>query len=77
MDLANTVISNNPRKILGIENNSIEEGNTANLTIFDPEIKWEFEKKDIISKSKNTPFVGEKLKGKALALVNKNKFLEL
>ena len=70
-------ISNNPRKILGIKNNSIEEGNTANLTIFDPEIKWEFEKKDIISKSKNTPFVGEKLKGKALALVNNNKFLEL
>ena len=70
-------ISNNPRKILGIENNIIEEGNIANLTIFDPEIKWEFEKKDIISKSKNTPFVGEKLKGKALALVNNNKFLEL
>ena len=70
-------ISNNPRKILGIENNTIEEGNTANLTIFDPEIKWEFKKKDIISKSKNTPFVGEKLKGKALALVNNNKFLEL
>ena len=70
-------ISNNPRKILGIENNTIEEGNTANLTIFDPEIKWEFKKEDIISKSKNTPFVGEKLKGKALALVNNNKFLEL
>jgi dihydroorotase len=70
-------ISNNPRKILGIKNTSIEEGNIANLTIFNPETKWVFEKKDIISKSKNTPFVGEKLKGKALALVNNNKFVEL
>jgi len=70
-------ISNNPRKILGIKNTSIEEGNIANLTIFNPEIKWIFEKKDIVSKSKNTPFLGEKLKGKALALVNNNKFVEL
>jgi dihydroorotase len=70
-------ISNNPRKILGIKNTSIEEGNIANLTIFNPETKWIFDKKDIVSKSKNTPFVGEKLKGKALALVNNNKFVEL
>ena len=70
-------ISNNPRKILGLKNNSIEEGNYANLTLFNPSNKWEFKESDIVSKSKNSPFVGEELKGKALAIYNNNKFKEL
>ena len=70
-------ISNNPRKILGLKNNSIEEGNYANLTLFNPSNKWEFKESDIVSKSKNSPFVGEELQGKALAIYNNNKFKEL
>ena len=70
-------ISNNPRKILGLKNNSIEEGNYANLTLFNPSNKWEFKESDIVSKSKNSPFVGEELKGKALAIYNNNRFKEL
>tara|TARA_B100001057_G_scaffold374416_1_gene379036 strand:+ start:191 stop:1459 length:1269 start_codon:yes stop_codon:yes gene_type:complete len=70
-------ISNNPRKILGLNNNSIEEGNKANVTIFNTEIEWTISEDEIISKSKNSPFVGEKLKGKALAIYNNNKFKEL
>ena len=54
-----------------IDNNYIiEEGKKANMTLFDPEIDWVFNEKDIKSKSKNTPFIGEKLKGKALAVIN-------
>ena len=63
-------ISINPRKILNIEEVIIEEGKKANITLFDPEIDWVFNEKDIKSKSKNTPFIGEKLKGKALAVIN-------
>jgi dihydroorotase len=37
-------------------------------------MEWEFTKKDIKSKSNNTPFIGEKLKGKALAIFNNGKF---
>ena len=70
-------ISNNPRKILGLKNNSIEEGNYANLTLFNPSNKWEFKESDIVSKSKNSPFVGEELQGKALAIYNNNRFKEL
>ena len=70
-------ISNNPRKILGLKNNSIEEGNYANLTLFNPSNKWEFKESDIVSKSKNSPFVGEELHGKALAIYNNNRFKEL
>ena len=34
-------IANNPRVILGLKNN-IEEGNEADLTLFDPKMKWTF-----------------------------------
>ncbi len=63
-------ISINPRKILNIEEVIIEEGREANMTLFDPDVEWLFNEEDIKSKSKNTPFVGEKLKGKALAVIN-------
>ena len=61
-------ISTNPRKIALKEVLKIEEGELANITLFNPELEWEVRKKDIKSKSKNTPFIGEKLKGKALNL---------
>jgi len=70
-------IAINPRELLQLESKNIEEGNTANLTLFNPDLEWEFQKKDIESKSINTPFLGERLKGKALAIYNNEKFLEL
>lgn len=67
-------ISVRPREIMKIEIPSIREGEQANLTAFDPEIEWTFTEKDIRSRSKNNPFLGKKLKGKALAVFNKNKY---
>ncbi|MCU0325632.1 MAG: dihydroorotase [Spirosomaceae bacterium] len=62
----------NPRKLLRMTQVEIAEGSKANLTVFEPDLKWEFTEKDIRSKSKNTPFVGKKLKGKVVAVLNKN-----
>ena len=67
-------IAINPRKILGINEATLTEGNKANITLFNPDLEWEFKKQDIKSKSNNTPFLGEKLKGKALAIFNNGKF---
>ncbi|MAW21009.1 MAG: dihydroorotase [Flavobacteriales bacterium] len=69
-------ISINPRKILQLPEVSISEGTSANITLFNPEIEWEFSKNDIKSKSVNTPFIGEKLTGKALAIFNNGQFKE-
>ncbi len=55
--------SYNPAKILGIDRGSIEVGKVADITIFDPNKEFIYEEKDIVSKSKNTPFIGKKLKG--------------
>ncbi len=69
-------ISINPRKILKMQEIVIKEGECANITLFNPSFEWEFTPKDIRSKSSNTPFIGEKLIGKALAIYNNKKFKE-
>ncbi len=66
-------LSHQPRKILGLETIEIKEGATANLTLFDPDLEWTLEKKAILSKSFNSPFIGMKLIGKALGVINNNK----
>jgi len=63
-------LSTEPKTVLGFESSKIEEGALADLTLFDPELKWKFEKEHIASKSKNTPFIGTEFIGKALAIVN-------
>ncbi len=69
-------IAVNPRKVLRIPEIKIEEGFPANITLFNPEMEWEFTEDYIKSKSVNTPFIGENLKGKALAIFNNGKFME-
>lgn len=58
-----------PREILGIELPKIQEGEKANLTLFNPDQKWKFSKEDIKSKSKNTPFIGTEFVGKVVKVV--------
>ncbi len=65
-------LTTNPRSILKLEQPKIAEGEQANITLFDPEAEWIFEKKNIQSKSANTPFIGTKFKGKVIGIINKN-----
>ena len=55
-----------PAKILKIDNKtgSIEVGKVADITVFDPNEEYIYTKEMIVSKSKNSPFIGKKLKGK-------------
>jgi dihydroorotase len=69
-------IAINPRKVLQMPAVSISVGNKANITLFNPDLEWEFTNDDIKSKSVNTPFIGETLKGKALAIYNNGQFKE-
>lgn len=66
-------LSNGPREILGLKTNTIIEGNQANLTLFAPDQEWKFTSKDIKSKSSNSPFVGQKLIGKVIGIINNGK----
>ena len=53
-----------PAKLLKIDRGEIKEGKIADLTIFDPNEEYTYTREMIVSKSKNTPFIGKKLKGK-------------
>ena len=56
--------SYNPAKLINIDRGVIEEGKIADITIFNPNEEYVYTKEMIVSKSKNTPFIGKKLKGK-------------
>lgn len=68
-------MSVNPRKILNLKVPAIKTGEEANLTILDPDLEWKVEISRFKSKSRNSPFEGFTLKGKALGVINKNKMV--
>lgn len=59
-----------PRQLLGFPVPQIAVGEPANLTLFDPQKEWVFDLGKIQSKSKNSPFIGQAFKGKALGVIN-------
>lgn len=63
----------NIRQIFNIDLPKIEEGAKANLTLFDPGVEYIFEEKNIYSKSRNSPYIGKKLKGKSFGIINGDK----
>lgn len=59
----------------GIENQTIDEGKKANITLFNPDGKSIFTKENILSKSKNSAFLGVGLKGKTYGIFNQGKLV--
>jgi dihydroorotase len=66
--------STNPRTIIK-RTIDIREGNSANFTFVDPEIQWKVEVSRFKSKSKNSPFDGKVLKGRAIGIFNHGQLL--
>ena len=63
----------NIHSVFNLPLSSIAEGEKATLTLFVPNNEYVFEEKDIVSKSKNNAFVNQKLKGKVIGIINKDK----
>ncbi|MEI9961131.1 MAG: dihydroorotase [Limisphaerales bacterium] len=57
----------NPARFLNLNKGTLSVGVDADVTVFDADAEWIFN--DSVSKSKNNPFLGWKLKGKALATI--------
>jgi dihydroorotase len=70
LDQLISILTTNPRKILGLDQPTITEGAKANITLFNPNIEYEFTKNNIVSKGVNCPYVGQKLKGKVLGVIS-------
>ncbi len=73
MELLLETITRKPRSLLGLEIPTIEKGKPAVLTLFDPGMTWRFDQYTNQSKSHNSPFFGQELTGKAVAVFNNGK----
>lgn len=67
------LFTSGPAKVLGLVLGTIEEGEKAELTLFQPEEEFTFTKKMVLSKSKNSPFYNRKLSGKVIGIINDGK----
>ncbi len=56
----------NPARIFGLPYGSLSVGAPADVVVFDPQQRWTVNPKSLHSKSKNTPFAGKEMKGKAM-----------
>ena len=65
-------MSINPGKLIGIDN-CISVGNTANITIVNSSHEWVVNREKFVSKSKNSPFTGKKMKGICEFTIKKGK----
>lgn len=68
-------LSTGPREVLQLPIEEIKVGEKANLTLFDPKLKWTYSQDEIKSKSSNSPFLDVPLVGKVLAIINKNQII--
>ena len=61
------------REIFKIETIQFKEGSTANLSLFTVDDEYKFSKENILSKSKNSAFLGFKMQGRPIGIINSNK----
>jgi len=59
----------NPAKMLNINRGTLSVGAPADITVFNPDLEWRFDLAESASKSKNSPFGGWKLKGRAVLTI--------
>jgi len=60
-------MSLNPAKLLGLPGGSLAQGAPADLILFDPDTPFVLDRFKLHSKSKNTPFDGQRMQGQVLA----------
>jgi len=59
----------NPARILGIDKGTLSIGRDADIVIIDPDVTWQVKSEDFVSKSKNSCFINERLKGKVVKTI--------
>lgn len=63
------------RALFGLKTPSITEGTPANLCLFNPDGKSTFTLDKILSKSKNSAFIGSEIKGEVYGILNQNQLI--
>ena len=63
------MVTINPAHILGIDGGRLEKGGRADITIVDPDAEWTLSEDMIVSKSRNSPFLGWQFKGRVMTTI--------
>ena len=75
LDLFINSVTTKSRSILEIEDRSIDINQQADITLFNTNEKWIFQKEDILSNTHNTALLNQELKGKIIAVYNKGSLM--
>jgi len=59
----------NPANLVRLPKGTLGPGADADITIIDLDLEWTFQKQDSFSRSRNTPFDGWELKGRAVRTI--------
>ncbi|MFH1032950.1 MAG: dihydroorotase [Pseudomonadota bacterium] len=62
-------LTSSPARVLGLPGGRLQEGGPADITVIDPARSWTVEPKEFRSLSRNTPFAGRVLPGRAVLTV--------
>jgi len=63
------MLSINPARILGVQGGALGIGDAADIAVIDPEQSFVFQEQNILSKSRNSPFIGATLQGRAVLTI--------
>ena len=64
-----------PARLLRLAKGTLGVGADADVTVFDPDCEWVYQRKDSASKSRNSPFDGWRMKGRAVMTVVRGKIV--
>ncbi len=59
-------MSTAPARVFHLRGGTLRTGSAADIVVFDPDATWIVEPERFLSKSRNTPFVGKRLRGRVL-----------
>jgi dihydroorotase len=59
----------NPAKVLGIDRGTLQPGRPADVTVIDPDVEWTIDVSKFRTKSRNSPFHGWAVTGRAVATI--------
>ena len=64
-----TLYTMNPSTLLRLQKGTLVSGADADITLIDPNLEWTYRKEHSFSHSRNTPFDGWELKGRAVRTI--------
>ena len=63
------LMTHKPARVIGVNKGTLAKGDRADITIIDPEIEYVVDPAKFVSKSRNCPYNGRRLKGKVIKTI--------